>query len=60
MKINFQLVLALLPVFIDHFGNSLILPIIPFLTSALGGTSQDLGLVYSSYSITQLISMFRD
>ena len=58
MKFPKNLILVFLTVFIDCLGNSLTIPIMPFLMSDLGGGSEELGILYSSYCITQIFSTF--
>lgn len=57
MKYSLQVILVYLTVFIDSVGNSIVYPIIPFLAKELGGSEQELGILYSSYSLTQTFSM---
>ena len=57
MKYSLQVILVYLTVFIDSVGNSIVYPIIPFLAKELGGSEQELGVLYSSYSLTQTFSM---
>ena len=51
-------VLALVTVFLDMMNYALIVPILPYLVKELNSTSFEEGLLFSSYSICQLISNF--
>ncbi|KAK8797636.1 hypothetical protein WA158_005982 [Blastocystis sp. Blastoise] len=51
-----SLILVYATAFIDQLGYSFILPVIPYYTDALHGTSFELGILIASYAFTQAIS----
>ena len=51
-------ILALVTVFLDTMNYALIVPILPYLVKELNSTSFEEGILFSSYSIFQLISMY--
>ena len=53
------LVLAFLTVFVDVANYALIVPILPFLVKELNSTSMQEGLLFSAYSVMQLISILQ-
>ena len=50
------LVLAFITVFFDMMNYALIVPILPYLVKELNSTPMQEGLLFSAYSIMQLIS----
>lgn len=52
-----NLYLGYITVFLDIIGFSLIVPILPYLSKDLGATSTQEGILFSTYCITQMISM---
>lgn len=55
-NIKKNLYLGYITVFLDVIGFSLIVPILPYLSKDLGATSTQEGILFSTYSITQMIS----
>ena len=53
------LVLAFITVFFDMMNYALIVPILPFLVKELNSTSMQEGLLFSAYSVMQLISIIQ-
>ncbi|KAK8800725.1 hypothetical protein WA158_000050 [Blastocystis sp. Blastoise] len=53
-----KLILVFLTVFIDAAGFSFVLPILPTLTSSLGGGSVEMSLLSSCYALTQALSAY--
>lgn len=51
------LVLAFITVFLDTLNHALIVPILPYLVAELNSTSMQEGLLFSAYSVMQLISI---
>ena len=51
------LVMAFVTVFLNMMNYSLIVPILPFLVKEFDSTSLQEGILFSSYSVFQLISM---
>ena len=51
-------VLALVTVFLDTMNYALIVPILPYLVKELNSTSFEEGILFSSYSVFQLISRY--
>lgn len=51
------LVLAFITVFLDTLNHALIVPILPYLVDELNSTSMEEGILFSAYSVMQLISM---
>ena len=49
-------VLAFITVFLDMMNYAIIVPILPYLVKELNSTSMEEGLLFSAYSIMQLIS----
>lgn len=56
-NIKKNLYLGYITVFLDVIGFSLIVPILPYLSKELGATSTQEGILFSTYCITQMISM---
>lgn len=52
-----NLYLGYITVFLDIIGFSLIVPILLYLSKDLGATSTQEGILFSTYCITQMISM---
>lgn len=52
------LIMAFVTVFLDMMNNALIVPILPFLVKEMDSSSFQEGILFSSYSIFQLISIF--
>lgn len=50
------LVIAFITAFLDMLNHALLVPILPFLCDEMKATTLQNGLVFSVYSITQLIS----
>ena len=48
--------MAFITCFLDCMNNALIVPILPYLVDELHSTSMQEGILFSSYSIFQLIS----
>lgn len=53
------LVLAFITVFLDTLNHALIVPILPYLADELDSTSMQEGLLFSAYSVMQLISILQ-
>lgn len=53
------IVLSFLTVFFDVANYALIVPILPFLVKELNSTSMQEGLLFSAYSVMQLISIIQ-
>ena len=53
------LVLAFITVFFDMMNYALIVPILPFLVKELNSTPMQEGLLFSAYSVMQLISIIQ-
>lgn len=51
------IVIAYVAVFMDMVNFSIIVPILPYLSMELNATTMQEGILFSSYAITQLISM---
>ena len=51
------LIIAFITVFLDTMNNALIIPVLPYLVKELNSNSFQEGLLFSSYSIFQLISI---
>ena len=51
------LVLAFITVFLDMMNYAIIVPILPYLVKELNSTSMQEGLLFSAYSVMQLISI---
>ena len=51
------LVLAFITVFFDMMNYAIIVPILPYLVKELNSTSMQEGLLFSAYSVMQLISI---
>lgn len=56
-RIRTIVIIAFITVFFDTMNNALIVPVLPFLVTELGSTSMQEGILFSSYSIFQLISL---
>ena len=52
------IVMSFITVFLDSMNYALIVPILPYLVKELGSTSMQEGILFSSYSVFQLISTF--
>ena len=50
------LILAFITVFFDMMNYAIIVPILPYLVDELDSTSMQEGILFSAYSIMQLIS----
>ena len=55
-RIRSIVIMAFVTVFMDMMNYALIVPILPFLVKELNSTSMQEGILFSSYSIMQLIS----
>lgn len=55
----FIVIMAYVTVFLDMVNNSIIYPVIPYLVKELHSTSMQEGILFSSYSVFQLISTFQ-
>ncbi|KAK8805837.1 hypothetical protein WA158_002493 [Blastocystis sp. Blastoise] len=55
---SFQLFIVFATVTIDCFGTSLMMAVIPFFSEKVGGTGFEMGMFYTAYSVTQMISIF--
>ena len=53
---NSIIVISFTTAFLDMLNHALIVPIIPFLSEEMHATSQQQGLVFSVYSVMQLVS----
>ena len=53
------LVLAFITVCFDMMNYSIIVPILPYLVKELNSTSMQEGLLFSAYSVMQLISILQ-
>ncbi|KAK8812413.1 hypothetical protein WA158_007647 [Blastocystis sp. Blastoise] len=53
-----QLFIVIATATIDSFGCTLLLPVMPFILEELGGSGIDMGLFYTTYSLTQIISIY--
>ena len=53
------LVLAFITVFFDMMNYALIVPILPYLVDELDSTSMQEGILFSAYSVMQLISILQ-
>ena len=51
------LIIAFITVFLDTVNYALIVPVLPFLVKELNSNSFQEGIIFSSYSIFQLISI---
>ena len=51
------LILAFITVFFDMMNYAIIVPILPYLVKELNSTSMQEGLLFSAYSVMQLISI---
>ncbi|KAM7453249.1 hypothetical protein BLSTO_06008 [Blastocystis sp. subtype 1] len=51
------IVIAYIAVFMDMVNFSIIVPILPYLSMELNATTMQEGILFSSYAITQLISL---
>ena len=50
--------LAYITVFFDVLGFSIVVPTLPYISSSLGATPSQEGLLFSGYCFTQLFSMY--
>ena len=53
------LILAFITVFLDTLNHALIVPILPYLVDELDSTSMQEGILFSAYSVMQLISILQ-
>ena len=53
------LVLAFITVFFDMMNYAIIVPILPYLVKELNSTSMQEGILFSAYSVMQLISILQ-
>ena len=53
------LILAFITVFLDTLNHALIVPILPYLVDELDSTSMQAGILFSAYSVMQLISILQ-
>lgn len=53
------LILAFITVFFDMMNYAIIVPILPYLVKELNSTSMQEGLLFSAYSVMQLISILQ-
>ena len=56
-KSSRNLLLAYITVFMDVMGNSIVVPILPYISQSMGGTAMQEGVLFSGYSLTQLLSI---
>ena len=56
-RVRSIIIMAFITCFLDCMNNALIVPILPYLVDELNSTSMEEGILFSSYSIFQLISM---
>ena len=52
-----RLIIVYATVFVDAFGYSFIMPILPYYTEILNGTAFELGVLLSIYALTQAFSI---
>ena len=52
-----NLILGYITVFMDVLGFSIVVPVLPYLSSSLGASSMQEGVLFSGYCFTQMISM---
>ena len=52
-----NLILGYITVFMDVLGFSIVVPVLPYLSSSLGANSMQEGVLFSGYCFTQMISM---
>ena len=50
------LILGYITVFLDIMGYDLIVPVLPYLSESLGATPSEEGILFSGYSIAQIVS----
>ena len=55
-RIHTIIVMAFITVFLDSMNYALIVPILPYLVKELNSTSMEEGILFSSYSVFQLLS----
>lgn len=55
---NINLIMAFVTVFLDNMNHSLIIPILPFIVEELQASDMESGVLYSGYSLFQLLSLF--
>ena len=53
------LILAFITVFLDTLNHALIVPILPYLVDELDSSSMQEGILFSAYSVMQLISILQ-
>lgn len=56
-KFIISLVILYLTVFMDNFGTSMVVPILPQYSKEFGSSSFEHGITFSSYAIAQFVSM---
>lgn len=49
--------IALFTFLLDYMNNAILSPVLPYLVVELHSTSMEQGILYSAYSVTQLISI---
>ncbi len=49
-------VISFITLFLDSMNNGILTPVLPYLATELNSTSMEQGILYSAYSVTQLIS----
>lgn len=49
-------VISFITLFLDSMNNGILTPVLPYLVTKLNSTSMEQGILYSAYSVTQLIS----
>ena len=49
-------VISFITLFLDSMNNGILTPVLPYLVTELNSTSMEQGILYSAYSVTQLIS----
>ena len=54
------LIIAFITVFLDTMNNALIIPVLPYLVKELKSNSFQEGIIFSSYSIFQMISIIHN
>ena len=50
------LILGYITVFLDIMGYYLIVPVLPYLSESLGATPTEEGILFSGYSVAQIVS----
>lgn len=49
-------VISFITLFLDSMNNGILTPVLPYMVTELNSTSMEQGILYSAYSVTQLIS----